>query len=340
MAHPAMTMLILVANHALKDFGGTESYVYALIEELRKNPSFRVEYFTFHQGKVSALIEQELQVGFMSLPKYDLILANHNTCVRALFDKGITVQTCHGIYPKIEQPSIYADTHIAISEEVQKHLKAKGYSSTIIRNGINMFRFQNETPVHSELKNVLSLCQSEAANAIISSACLTLQLHLVTLNKYENGIWDVPSKINEADIVIGLGRSAYEAMACGRPVIVFDIRSYNGNKAEGYVLPEKASSYLKTNFSGRQNALAFEKEDLIKEMKKYNHLHGKTLNVFVSKYLGIEEKTKEYLSIDKKKIHWRTKLLPLCIQIIALFDKRLIRMILKFKDLLNKVSKG
>ena len=107
---------ILVANHHLEKVGGTESYTYALTGELVKK-GYNVEYFTFFKGEVADRLENDFFVPYMSRSKYDLILANHNTCVNYLFGKGFTIQTCHGIFPELEQPSPHADAYVAISEE-------------------------------------------------------------------------------------------------------------------------------------------------------------------------------------------------------------------------------
>src|SRR5690606_3879634 len=96
-----------------KNVGDTESFTLTMAEELIKR-NFSVEYFTFRRGKISELLENS-GVNFMTKKKYDLILANHNTCVSTLKNRGTIIQTCHGIYPKLEQPSDDADAHVSIS---------------------------------------------------------------------------------------------------------------------------------------------------------------------------------------------------------------------------------
>src|SRR5690606_9890131 len=130
-----------------------------------------VEYFTFRRGIISERIERELNVKYMASKRYDLILANHNSTVAALWKLGIIIQTCHGIYPYIEQPSIYADGYVAVSEEVQRHLALKGVPSLIIHNGINLVRFSPRSKVSKTLKSVASFCQSDVANEKVAAAC-------------------------------------------------------------------------------------------------------------------------------------------------------------------------
>ena len=141
-------MRILVANNQLNTLGGSETFTYTIIEEL-VDRGFFVEYFTFKFGFVSDKIEQELKVSFMSRKKYDLIFANHNTCVEKLYKLGYVIQTCHGIFPKLEQPSIRANAYVSISTEVQNHLGVLGFPSILIYNSINLERFKSLKPIAS-----------------------------------------------------------------------------------------------------------------------------------------------------------------------------------------------
>lgn len=285
---------ILVANNHLKKVGGSETFTYTLIEALLKK-GYEIEYFTFFKGEVSQRIERDLGVGFMSKKKYDLILANHNTCVNYLSKKGITIQTCHGIFPKEEQPTKYADGHISISKEVKDHLKGLGFNSEIIVNGINCERYNIKKPINTELKNVLSLSQSELANDKIMAACKALGLQFSKFNKNENPVWHVEDMINEADLVLGLGRSAYEAMACGRALVVFDERAYFQSYSDGYMTTSLIEKCVENNCSGRYSKLEFTTEDLIEAFKKYKKEDGDALRTLALTNFNIDIQVDKYL---------------------------------------------
>lgn len=290
---------ILVANNHLEKVGGSETFVYTLIEELLKR-NYLVEYFTFFKGEVSQRIERDLDVSFMSKSKYDLILTNHQTCARYLCSKGKTIQTCHGIFPKIEQPSRFADGHVAISEEVSKHLKAKNFKAEVILNGINCNRYYPETPINATLQNVLSLTHSKDANKIIEDACNTIGVNFLSLNKYEGAIWHVENEINKADLVIGLGRSAYEAMACGRAVVVFDNRHYFKAYSDGYLTPELVTLCVQNNCSGRYYKKEMQINDLILELKKYNKKDGDNLRAYALEHFNIALQVDKYLDYAER----------------------------------------
>lgn len=286
---------VLVTNNHLKTFGGSETFTYTLTKKLIEK-GFDVEYFTFEKGDFSNKLENDLQVKFMSKDKYDLILANHNTCVSHLKDKGFIIQTCHGIYPELEQPSIYADFHVSISQEVSNHLAKLGFPSIILMNGIDVERFKKNTEINDSLTNVLSLCQSEEANSFLQKVCDSQNLNFTYLNKFENGIWNVEELINENDLVIGLGRSAYEAMACGRPVVVFDKRPYSEYYADGYVVDVLANSLI-NNCSGRFYKLKFDEAKMIEEFQKYKKEDGDILRKFIVDNLNIDLVVNRYIEL-------------------------------------------
>ncbi|MDR2601335.1 MAG: hypothetical protein LBC53_02630 [Spirochaetaceae bacterium] len=282
--------------------GGTENFTYTIIVEL-KRLGHHVEYFTFNKGEISEKIEK-LGVRFKSLKKYDLILANHTTVVRLVFKYGYTIQTCHGIIPKLEQPSMFADFHVSISYEIKEHLNKKGIDSVVIYNGIDCNRFKPEKPLHDKLTSVLSLCQSEEANDFIKNCCQIINVGFIKMNKYIESMWELEKSINEADMVVGIGRSAYDGMACGRAVLSFDKRSYTkdfNGEGDGYLTENNIELSLKNNCSGRCSGKKFNQEMFIGELKKYNKKDGIFLRNFALKELNINMNIQKYLELKPSK---------------------------------------
>lgn len=286
---------ILVANNHLVQAGGSETFTYTIIKELLSR-NFDVEYFAIVRGCFSDKLEKELNVKFKRKNKYDLILANHNTCVEALMGYGFIIQTCHGIYPQLEQPSICANFHVAISQEVQNHLAIKGFISTIIMNGIDVSKFNCKKPINDDLKNVLSLCQSEEANLFINKICKRLNLNFISIDKNINPTENIEDAINESDLVIGLGRSAYEAMACGRPVIIFDKRAYSESFADGYVTNILATSLI-NNCSGRFYKIKLTEDMMVQEFGKYDSADGEILRQYILDNMSIKLTVDSYLNL-------------------------------------------
>ncbi len=297
---------ILIGTNHLDQIGGSESYTYDLIKALKNIEGIEVEYFTFSKGDVSDKIEEELQVSFMSEKKYDLIIANHNTTVKELYGKSAIVQVCHGIIPDLEQPSPLADYHVGISEEVSDHLIDLGYPNSVILNGIDVDEKKSIVAPNEELESVLSLCQSEKANKLLKKVCDDKGLEFKAFNKHVNPTLNIEKHINKADLVVGVGRSIYDAMACGRPCLIYDNRGYNGNKADGYLRPRNFWKYVKNNCSGRYLNRKYTEKDLVRELEKYNPQHGKELRSIAVENLNAQTMANELLSMQQF-FTWKNK---------------------------------
>ena len=70
------------------------------------------------------------------------------------------------------------------------------------------------------------------------------------------------------DICVGLGRSAYESLACGRCVVVYDARGYNGDKYDSIVTRENIGELLRNNLSGRRFNKPFNKTKILDGIDK------------------------------------------------------------------------
>jgi len=294
---------ILVANHHLLTYGGSETFTYTLVAELARR-GYQVDVFTFYEGIVSEKIKEFANIITLRTAKkeiYDLALISHKSCVEiAPYNAYKTVQICHGIYPEEEQPSASADSWIAISEEVQNHLLTKGFKSSIIYNGIDLTRYCPKKTLNKELKTVLSLCQSDQANEMVKEACLKAGVEFKYFDKFQNGVWNIEDQLNEADLVVTLGRGAYEAMACGRSVLIFDNRPYSESFGDG-LLSNKPffEESIKNNCSGRRFKIKFDANSLAEEFKQYKQEQGENNRKLALAYLDIKKAVDSYLEFGK-----------------------------------------
>ena len=290
-------MKILLGTHYLEKTGGTENYTFALAMELQRL-GHEVEHFAIVRGAVSAMLEEK-GIPFMSADHYDLILANHTTVVEELWPKGFIIQTCHGTIPELEQPSPFADAHVGVSPEVKEHLRKLGFESTVIPNGIDCKRFCPKTPVSPTLTKVLSLCHSDVANDFIRKCCEKAGVEFLQCNKFTDNVWAIEDLINQSDLVVGLGRSAYDAMACGRVALVYDFRKqYMGEfLGEGVLTPENIEKSMSCNCTGKASRLKYDEQGFIEEMQKYSPELAAWSREYALENLNIEVAVRKYLDI-------------------------------------------
>src|SRR5690606_576323 len=170
-------MKILVGNHWLRKLGGSETFTYTLAGELARR-NYDVDLFCNVGGRVANRIKSDYNVGTKLRDSYDLILANHHTIIDQVYHLGYTVQTVHGITPKLEKPSLNADVLVAISEEIKDFRRCHN----VIWNGIDCERFAPLNEINETPKKLLSLVHSEKANLLISKACAELGIKFQAIN--------------------------------------------------------------------------------------------------------------------------------------------------------------
>jgi glycosyltransferase involved in cell wall biosynthesis len=224
---------------------------------------------------------------------YDLGILNHSNCLEHLRKHNIDkiIYTSHGIIPQPEWPVPGADIYVSVSEEVQANVQKRwGIDSIVIRNPIDTQRFAPSKPVEDKLTNILFLSNYgwTVMESIRGAASQFEFHHLGGEERHEQ----VEEFINDADLVIGLGRSVYEAMACGRNVIIYD---YMG--ADGFVTPTNIYEYRLKNCSGRTNRISYTPDMLLAEFRHYDPSLGPALRSYILEHNNVETIAQEYLSL-------------------------------------------
>ncbi len=246
-------MKILLTNHSLKDVGGTEKWTYTMAQELQRR-LHEVEVFTFMRGTTSEKIEDFFPVvDDPSLDGYDLIMSNHNTCLSQVQHiPGYKVHTCHGPKHQLEQPVGGADAYVAVSPEVRKHGAELGFKMKVIGNALDldMFAPPPQTTEVNVRPRVLSMCKAVGASNMIEDCCKAAGFDYDTVHYLERPVWDTADLIKQADIVVGVGRTALEGLACGKAVFNFDGRTKEP-RGDGWITNRNVDELSRFNFSSR-----------------------------------------------------------------------------------------
>lgn len=188
---------------------------------------------------------------------FDLGFVSPNICatvgVRMLCRKLVSIS--HG---KIEDemPTNFSDSFVFVSDEVKEHWINKldfiGKTSPVILNPIDR-GFWKATPTSHKFTTVTRV-SNYAEIPWLEPAIEAMGLNYINCKHQDPS--EVRDSIEKSQLVIATGRSCYEAMSCGREVLVLDNREYN-TEFLGYsiasdgLVSENYMEARKTNCSGR-----------------------------------------------------------------------------------------
>lgn len=279
-SHQANIKNILLTTYYL-DLSGSSTFLQTLADFLKVN-NFSVIVFgiVIDDAVRRTMLKNNIRVVSdleeIRNVKISHIISQHNISAifaREIFPLPPLIYISHGILSPMEDPpsiDIGINRYIAISEEIKKKLINKNGIArkdiTIVRNFVDTNRFNIKTTIGKIPKKVLFISSRHTPQTLdrIKRACSLLKLKLVLLGK-NNKTHLVEEYINNADIVISLGRGAIESMSCGRPVIVYD---YQGG--DGLISENNYKLLMKKNFSGRSFKKQYTVRELTKLLKQYN----------------------------------------------------------------------
>ncbi len=306
---PAGKLEILLATNQLLAPGGTENYTYELAKEFYRR-GHSIDVFTVLPGKYTEQFKPYARVSIELRDEYDLLLVNHSPCLLLLRGcRGPKVFTSHGADHFLEQPISGADIYVAVTGEVQKNIKRHGLDSTIIWNGIDLERFVPIIAPSYELRKVLHFWHDDDMAQVVEHACNDLGVEYIEIGKNERTD-DMEKTINSVDLVVTTGRAAYEAMACGRPLLWYiklhlakpDIsggpnQNITVSRAFGMVTEKNILQVMENDYGPDGFNIEWGVEEMKEEMLKYDDQDGIFLRQYAEKHLDIKEKADHYLGL-------------------------------------------
>ncbi len=302
-------MKVLLTNHRLLDYAGSEIFTYTLADYLKRKGCEVVVYSKY----VNRLASDFRSIGILLVrnleeikgERFDIAHVHHNINameVRYHFPLLPMIFLSHGILPFLEQPpqiDLGISRFLAVSEEVKNHLIKHGIKEdeiSIFRNMIDSQKFcpWNKISHHPRKALILSNKIDKRRENVIRRACenLNIQCKFVGVRFGRINYALIPNCINEADIVFSLGRGVIETMLCGRIPIVFDC--FGG---DGMVTPDNMTEIMKFNFSGRKYRINYTVDQLVLEMKKYEQSHGDLLREMSIEHFSAEIKIGSLLQL-------------------------------------------
>lgn len=307
---------ILISNHHLLDYTGSEIYTLTLAEHLLKN-NCNVTVYSKYIDKTAKEFEKlgisvYSDLRELNNKKFDVAHVHHNINaaeVRYFFPELPIVFLSHGVIPFLEQPptlELGIAKYLSVSEEVKQNLLNKGIDESrisVLHNLIDEDKFCSSQKINPKAKNVLVISGriDEKKESIIIDACKILNLNLKFVGGRFGQVEQVTLKqfINESDIVFSLGRGAVEAIFMGRIPIIYD---YLGG--DGMVTSANIEELMECNFSGRKYKKNYSSDDLVNEISKYDPLDVDLLREKALQYFSAKKITKEIIDAYQSVINF------------------------------------
>ncbi len=304
------TLSILLATNHLCDWTGSETLFLTLINALWEagySPTLYVRHLDKKWLSHPPLPQLRLvdDINLLKNSHFDLAHVQHNSClldVRSTFPTLPIIFSSLGTQPFLEQPppfDVGVNRYLSISEEVRDNLTSRGIRECnidILRNLVCCKTFHPISKIRPKPEHILVL-----SNKIDEPKKLTLKAAAKQINaqiKFIGGAskqlppTQLTLAINNADIVVSLGRGVIEAMLCARVPLIFDI-----NGGDGLVTPSNIDALQTHNFSGRLHGYSFTSEDLVNEFNKYQQDIGEQLCDIARSRFGIEQCLPKLLDI-------------------------------------------
>lgn len=297
---------ILVANNTLSLLAGSETWTKTLALQLKKM-GHHVDAFSPQLGTISNDLEEagikcypEMATSnvkpfsFVIEEKrdysYDVIIANHNHIVdylREQFPDTPIISTIHGIIHLVpdalgkqvrapEHPALEANVNqfVAVSEEVKELLqKQYGIDAMIVRNFFDLEKFKADRPTSPGGPKAILLNTNYASSdddevKVIKAVAKHYGAKMMAVGENFSLSKDTMKAIEDADIVVGMGRSVLEGVAAGRLGIV------HGRWGTGGIVCADTIEQLRSfNFSGRNSGGTYwTVEDFIREIDRHYSL--------------------------------------------------------------------
>lgn len=310
-AHSTSLSILLATNH-LSGWTGSETLLLTVVEYLHQHGYELTIYcrdidLEWAKKQIASDIRIVSDLSVIRDELFSLAHVQHNSClvdIRAEFPNLPILFSSLGVLPFLEQPPPFdcGVTHyLAISEEVQNNLVTRGIEKekiNIIHNLVNEHRFYPQREIRHRLEKILVLSYKidDAKKLMLYKAAASIGASI----RFSGGPGEkltqnqLPDAINDADVVVSLGRGVIETMLCGRIPLIFD--SHGG---DGLVTPKNLDLLSRYNFSGRLNHYDYSISDLITELKKYQQNHGNSLREMALLRFGLEANMPHLIALYK-----------------------------------------
>jgi len=239
---------------------------------------------------------------------FDILHSHHNLTsilLRYYFPQTPLISFMHGRLEFLDKPPYFLASNYygGISQETCRELKKYKIDKNKIfyfPNSVNADRFKpkNKLPVWPQKLLIISNAIERQAIKTVKKAARELNLSVKFVGKNKQK-FHIEKEIQSVDIVMSLGRGIIEAMSCGKAALVFSYDRLH-KYGDGLITKENVAKISENNFSGRTNKIIFNKENLVKELKKYQPQMGTFNRQYVMKHFDIKHNIQRLIAIYQK----------------------------------------
>jgi hypothetical protein len=248
---------LLLANLALT-VGGSESYLLTVAEELtRLGHSVTVWSVRADPHATELFAERGVRMVVDTAPPSqdcDVVIAQDGVLAYLLAERYPDVRRAfvmHSLYNLQTPPLLDAagGPVFVLNDRIASRARAMsaGCSLVRLRQPLDLRRFYPRGVARRRARRVLALGNRLGGTRLrmLTDACSSLGLDFVQVGRFGRVIAAPEAEICEADIVVGYGRAALEAMGLGRAVYVW---GHGGG--DGWVTPESYAALEADGFTG------------------------------------------------------------------------------------------
>jgi hypothetical protein len=250
-------MRVVLGFENFDGFGGTETYTVTVARELDRLGHDALIYSPNRGAMAEVAREQGVPVlSREELPSSrDLVIAQDAaTCheLAARYLDAVVMMVVHSADYVLQAPPQLEDrcqAVVVLNDRVRRAVEARAWHPPIVRlrQPIELGRYWDLGPARPQPQRALvtSNYVKGPRAELIERACRANGLEVDWIGATTNSTASPEMAVADADIVIGLGRSALEAMAGGRATLVYGISG-----GDGWVTPERYPDMEADGFAG------------------------------------------------------------------------------------------
>jgi hypothetical protein len=276
-------MRIVIAHNDFVSFGGTETYILTVAEQLQAlghKITICGESGVGPVAKVAVNCGLEVVDGLTGLPdECDAVIVNDASSallLAARYPEAVRVLVAHSDYYALQSPpqldGVLSGV-VALNDRVARHVESLAFRAPLfrLRQPVDLKRFGVRGPLPTEARRALVLGNylRGAAADTLAAACAEAGVTTVFVGAPSEPTSEPEVAIADADLVIGIGRCAIEAMAGRRAAYVYGIGG-----GDGWVTAENYESLEADGFGGTATPTVITPDRITEDLRSWNAQMG------------------------------------------------------------------